>query len=247
MSGLDPSDELDHFVGPTSAWSETWEFRAAAADLSLAVVAAVVRRPAEGRVSYWAAVLGRSRPTVTVVEHEIEAPRVGLELRASGIWADHVCEEPHRRWTLGLEAFALALDDPADVVSSGRGLPVPLGFDLEWETPDPPATIRAQTDSGYIASGAAHGEVLVGEAVLDLDAPAHRLHRWGTGPAFPSWWSSPRRSGWGDAPWPVEPAATAYVVDALDQITQVVVGQVLTDSGPDAPGWASAHMALPEG
>jgi hypothetical protein len=241
-----PSDELDHFVGPTSAWTETWEFRAATVDLSLAVVAAVVRRPAEGQLSYWAAVLGRSRPTVALVEHEIDAPRVGLELRASGLWADHVCEEPHRRWSLGLEAFALALDDPLDLVSTGRGLPLALGFDLEWETPEAPAPIDSGLDSGYVAHGTARGDVQVGDAALTFDGPGHRLHRWGTGPAFPSWWCVPRGSGAGPIPCAIEPAARAYVTDTLDQVTEVVVGHVLVDDGPVAPAWSSAHMAPPE-
>ena len=240
---IGPEDELDHFVGPTSAWTETWEFRLAIEDLSLAVVATVVRRPTEGRMSYWAAVLGRSRPSVALVEHDIDAPRVGLELRASGLWADHICEEPHRRWTLGLEAFALALDDPADLITTGRGLPVPLGFDLEWETPADPWPIQSDVDTGYVAEGTAHGEVLIGETTLAVDGIGHRLHRWGTGPSFPAWWST---AGTGQAGAPrrqLDPVAEVFVADSLDVVTRVSVGTSSDDGGSGAPVWASTHMA----
>lgn len=243
MTGFGAADELDHHVGATSAWSETWEFRAATDDLSLAVAAAVVRRPAEGRISYWAVILGRSRPPVVLVEHDIDPPRVGLELRGSGVWADHICEEPHRRWSIALEAYGLALDDPADLVTTARGLPVAMGFDLEWLTPTDPVAIDDRSDRGYLASGTAHGELLVGDNVLVVDAPAHRLHRWGTGPPFPQWWSAPGRAGWGPPPGPVESAAHAYLVDAFDRTTSLVVGHLVSDAGTDAPAWRSAHVA----
>jgi hypothetical protein len=243
---FEAADEFDHFVGPTSAWTETWEFRASTEDLSVAVVASVVRRPAEGQLSYLSAVLGRSRPTVAVLEHEIDAPRVGLELRASGIWADHVCEEPHRRWSLGLEAFALALDDPADLVTTGRGLPVPLGFDLEWETPGGPSQIESAVDDGYLAEGVTHGEILVGDSTIVFDGIGHRLHRWGTGSAFPSWWCAPGDGGAGPPAAELDAAAEVHVIDRLGVVSRVVLGHALTDHGPVSPAWASAHMAPSE-
>jgi hypothetical protein len=240
-----PADELDHFVGPTSAWSETWEFRAATDDLSLAVLAAVTRRPAEGRVSYWAALLGRSRPTVALVEHDVLAPRSGLELRAPGLWADHVCEEPHRRWSLGLEGFALAIDGPTDLVTTGRGLPVPFGFDLEWETPDDPLPFDAPGDEGYLAVGAAHGQVQVGEAVLALEGPGGRVHRWGTGPALPEWWALPDDAGAGSPAHPIDVAAEVVLADSLGLVSAIAVGSALADDGPVAPAWSSSHVAPP--
>jgi hypothetical protein len=81
------------------------------------------------------------------VDRAAPLPRRGsLDLRAEGLWLSLVEEEPGR-WTIGLEAFALSVDDPADEV----GVPTPLGLDLEWE-------------SGWL-----HGEVLtdLGPAVVD--------------------------------------------------------------------------------
>ena len=40
-------------------------------------------------------------------------PRQGLEVRADGLWGELMCETPLEHWSYGLEAFGVALDDPA--------------------------------------------------------------------------------------------------------------------------------------
>ena len=52
----------------------------------------------------------------------------GVDARAQGLWLS-VTEESAGHWSVQLEAFALALDDPDDA----WGVPTPLGLDLEWE------------------------------------------------------------------------------------------------------------------
>jgi hypothetical protein len=52
-----------------------------------------------------------------------------------------------------LEAFGVRFDDEAEAAASDRGERVPVGFDLEWETPDRVV-----------------GEILLGRARYDLDA-----------------------------------------------------------------------------
>ncbi len=104
-----------------------------------------------------------------VVLHEPEAPRPragSREIRASGLWADAIEEERGQRWTIGLEAFALAVDHPDDAV----GRRVPIGFDLEWE--------RSGPDAGGQTPALVHGEVLVEADALDLDAVGW-WRRWG--------------------------------------------------------------------
>ena len=93
-----------------------------------------------------------------------------MEIRASGLWADAIEEEPGQRWTIGLEAFALAVDHPDDVV----GRRVPLGFDLEWERTGPDADGRTPAQ--------VHGEVLVEDDEL---GPGRRglVAAWGPGEA----------------------------------------------------------------
>jgi hypothetical protein len=86
-----------------------------------------------------------------VVREEVEAPRGrDFDVRGPGLWLSLV-DEGDGRWTIGLEAFALAVDDLDDE----RGDLVPLGLDLEWEAP-----------------GRVHGEVLVADDRWDVDEPA---------------------------------------------------------------------------
>ncbi|MCU1484556.1 MAG: hypothetical protein JWN67_1302 [Actinomycetia bacterium] len=85
-----------------------------------------------------------------VVRDDEAPPAVDGTIRAQGLWLSLVCETPGEHWSVGMEAFALAVDDPDD----DRGDLVPLGFDVEWEAP-----------------GHVHGEVLIDDAVIALDAP----------------------------------------------------------------------------
>lgn len=107
----------------------------------------------DDHVAYWTALVEEGEQVVTVAEEAIPVPRTStLELRTSGLWADHICESPDEQWTVGLEAFALRLDDPTDMV----GERVPLGYDLEFVGPPEHATVA--------------GEILIGQREIDLDA-----------------------------------------------------------------------------
>lgn len=87
-----------------------------------------------------------------LVVREVDVPAaVHGTIRHHGLWLSLDCEAPGAHWTIGLEAFALAVDDPDDE----RGDLVPLGLDIEWEAP-----------------GRVHGELLVGDEVHQLDEPA---------------------------------------------------------------------------
>ncbi len=85
-----------------------------------------------------------------IVVRDAEVPRARgsvLEFRADGLWVEFVCEMPGEHWSFGMEAFGLRVDDPAEEV----GERIPVGFDLEWETPDH-----------------VHGEVLVGRTRIQI-------------------------------------------------------------------------------
>src|SRR5689334_2154529 len=85
---------------------------------------------------------------LVVRDDALALPRVGLDVRGPGLWLS-VVDEGDGRWTIGLEAFALAVDDPDD----DRGDLVPLGLDVEHE------------------DGRLHGDLLVGDDVVALDVP----------------------------------------------------------------------------
>jgi hypothetical protein len=92
---------------------------------------------------------------IVVRDDEVPAPRRDdlLVVRAEGLWAELLCETPGEHWSIGLEAFGVRFDDEAEAAASDRGERVPVGFDLEWETPDRVV-----------------GEVLVGRARYELTA-----------------------------------------------------------------------------
>jgi hypothetical protein len=109
--------------------------------------------PESGLVRFDAAFSGEAIGDGLIVVRDTEVPRArgaALEFRADGLWVDFVCETPDEHWSFGLEAFGLRVDDPADEI----GDRIPVGFDLEWETPD-----------------AVHGELLVGRATIPVTAP----------------------------------------------------------------------------
>lgn len=182
------ADEGRHRPGADPSWEEAWDFDFTTATGDLGGYLRLALHPSGGVVWFWAALVGRHRPLVTVVDHDVAPPRgPGLDLRGEGLWADPVCETPLEHWTVGLEAFGVALDDPTEAYRSVRGDRTPLGFDLEWETSGGPRRLT-RTD-GYSLSCAVHGEVLVGPETLTFEGWGQRSHSWGRR----DWW----RGSWG--------------------------------------------------
>ena len=141
--------------------------------------------PNLGVAWYWACLVGEGRPLVTVIDHEVALPKApSLEIRADGLWADHIVETPFDHMTLGCEAFAISVDDPAEVYGDLRGDRVPFGFDLEWET-DRDGLYPWIGTTRYEVSCNVHGEILVGDETIDFDGIGQRDHSWGVR----DWWS----------------------------------------------------------
>ena len=185
--GLTVADERTHPPGAEEWWNESWYFDFATTDGSLGGYVRLGLYPNRGEAWYWACLVGEGRPLVIVVDHDVAPPRDGsLEVRAEGLWADHTVEAPFDHVTLGCEAFALGVDDAAEVYAgrAARGDRVPFGLDLEWDTDGaayayPPGTTR------YEVPCRVHGEILVGEEAIALDAVGQRDHSWGVR----DWWS----------------------------------------------------------
>lgn len=192
-----PADEQRHQPpSPMVAnWEESWYFDFALADGSLGMAVRLAFRPGENRAWYWAHLVGSGRPLVAVRDHDVDIPRGrNLEVRASGLWADFVCETPMEHWTVGLEAFGVALDDPREAYRGERGDVTALGLDLEWEAVDTgggggrPATEPGNEDANsgrYEQACTVHGELLAGNQRIQIDAPGHRYHAWGP----LDWWA----------------------------------------------------------
>jgi hypothetical protein len=130
-------------------------------------------------------------PLLRVIDLNVPVPRVGMELRTTGLWADHTCEAPLQQWTVANECFADALDHPDDLF----GTPTPYAVDLEWyatapvvaSTPEsfdalrnPIREIAPPINHGYEQRGVVHGVIELGGAnSMALDEwSATRWHRW---------------------------------------------------------------------
>jgi hypothetical protein len=181
---LTPADEREHPAGPERLWGESWYFDFADRDGTLGGYVRLGVYPNLGVAWYWACVVGEGRPLVTVIDHDVRPPKPGsLEIRADGLWADHTVEDPYEHLSLGCEAFAVGVDDPAEVYGDLRGDRVPFGLDLEWETDG--AVYPWIGTSRYEVPCTVHGEVLVGDEVIAFDGVGQRDHSWGVR----DWWS----------------------------------------------------------
>ncbi|MEW6474476.1 MAG: hypothetical protein AB1679_19655 [Actinomycetota bacterium] len=216
------SDEFRRSAGPEPLWADAWEIDFAGE----AGVGGFVRLsllPNQGVAWWWTSLI--TPRLVAVRDHEVPLPRGDLlEVRADGLWGELVCETPLEHWSVGLEAFGIAYDDPADAWGDEWGERLPVGLDLEWEaTAEPGGLPAAGPDPGpggvsYRQPGRVHGEILVG--------PDRRIALEGTG--FRSrasgeldWWSAPlrRRLAW------IGREDQVSVVDDPETVDRTVLGE----------------------
>jgi hypothetical protein len=177
-------DERAHLAGG-DGWWEAWQLDVAHAD-GVGVALLLTCAPALGLAWWWTHVILPDRPGPIVVrDHDVPLPRVGLEVRAEGLWGELVCETPLEHWTYGLEAFGVALDDPLDSLRGEIGERMPVGLDLEWEVDPAIGDPRERDGDGvqaYEQFGTVHGDVLVGRSRITIDAVGRRSHAWGVPP-----------------------------------------------------------------
>ncbi len=187
---ITPADERRHPPGAGREWEESWYLDFVDAGGGLAGYVRLTLRPAERTAWFWAGMVGGGPALVTVRDHEVPAPVAGgLEVRASGLWTELVCETPLDHWSVGLEAFGVALDDPLEAWGRERGDPWALGLDVEWEGAGEPVEL----EGGYWQGCAVHGDVLVGAERFALDGAGTRVHLWGDpGRAAASGWAAGR-------------------------------------------------------
>jgi hypothetical protein len=178
-----PVSDASNAANPSNAersWSEVWQLDAATDDgagLTVRLECFPVARVAW----FWTYLVlpDRSGPIV-VRDHEVTLPRQGLEIRAEGLWAELWCETPLEHWTYGLEAFAVALDDPSDALAGEIGERLPVGLDLEWEIAYAPH--GAPDDwpvASYVIPGIVHGDVLLGRERFEFDGRGEHGRSWG--------------------------------------------------------------------
>ena len=184
------SDEGRHLPGTEGVWGESWYHDFASTDGTYGGWLRLGLYPNLGTCWYHALVCGPDRQTVAVVDQEVPLPKEGsLEIRSQGLWADHIGTHPLERWQLSNEAFAVGVDDPAELYRPGgaRGDQVAMGLDLEWEAytpvydyPYPDGHLGAH----YEHAGIVHGELLIGPDRVPFEGRGERDHSWG----WRDWW-----------------------------------------------------------
>ena len=178
------ADEARHEPATDELWSESWYLDFFDPKRGIGGYVRLGLYPNLGRAWYWACVVGPDRPLVTVIDHDVKIPTApSLEIRTEGLWADYTVETPLDHVTVGVEAFAVGVDDPREVYGELRGDRIPLGFDLEWETDG--GTYAYPGVTRYEVPCRVHGEVLVGQERIELDGWGQRDHSWGVR----DWWS----------------------------------------------------------
>src|SRR5713101_4765115 len=182
---ISAGDERRHRPGPEPLWSESWYFDFASAHGTLGGFIRLGLYPNLGLAWYWAYLVGQDRPLVAVRDHEVDPPRGDLAVRGEGLWSALNCETPHDHWSIGLEAFAVAMEDPLDAYRGEVGERIPLGFDLEWEAHMP---VYPHAGVGrYQQPCDVHGLILLGAESIDFSGLGQREHSWGV----QDWWASP--------------------------------------------------------
>ena len=172
----DPAWERRHPGEP-----EWWSFDFWAPDASLGGFVGLVFDGAPRVAWYWAGLVGAGRPYVLVRDLEVSVPRLpaSRQVRSDGLWADVNCETPFEHWSLGLEAFGVAMEDSDEALGGERGDRTGLGLDLEWEA----AGGIIGGPGAYEQLCAVHGDILVGAGrsveAIGLDGHGWRRHGWG--------------------------------------------------------------------
>ena len=201
----------------------------------------LVVHPAADRSWFWAYLVGAELGVISVRDHEVPNGRrpEALTVRADGLWAELVCATPDDHWTIGLEAFGVRLDDPADGLRGEVGERLAVGLDLEWE------------------EGAVFGEILLGTDRIEFDGTGTFVHvagpaHWSTTPGveasigtdgLPTSVAMLRRTG--SVPVDVLAVVAVPFVDGPDPAHLVrVLGRWTDDEAHTVTGWldlAHAH------
>lgn len=178
------ADEHRHAPTGEHLWSESWYLDFFDPSRGVGGYVRLGLYPGLNTAWYWACVVGPDRPLVTVIDHEVPIPPGrSHEIRTEGLWADYTVETALDHVSVGVEAFAVGVDDPTEVYGDLRGARVPLGFDLEWETDG--GTFAYPGVTRYEIPCRVHGEVLVGAERIEVDGYGQRDHSWGVR----DWWS----------------------------------------------------------
>lgn len=175
MNGFPAADERRHDASNSEEWTFSFWNPALAGHV-------LVTRRADGLFDYAWGLWRRERPLLHVTETDIRSRGDGLLLKAPGLWAELVCDDPFGQWTVGNETHAVELDGADEALGRAYGVAVPIASDLEWY-----ATERAMPiDNGYSQIGVLMGDIETVNGVIAVpEVRSERTRRWTTRSALP--------------------------------------------------------------
>jgi hypothetical protein len=152
---------------------DEWVFATWSPDASVGAVSG--HRLVAGRAWYWSAVVRAGSPLLHLAEWNVVRRSDVFVVKAPEMWAEHHCVTPYEQWSIGNEAFFVALDDPDDALDRAYGTPTATALDLEWYASTEPDEIA----DGFSQTGVVHGRIeVLGVPAIDLaEAPAQRWRR----------------------------------------------------------------------
>ena len=184
-----PDFERGHRAPPADSgypWSEYHRLTVSGRDDSARPVVLATQvgcEPATGRACFQTLVWRAFEDPLVISDVEMPISAT-WEFRTSGLWADHICETPFRHWSYGLEAFALGIDDPSELLGRAMGHRLPLGWDMDFVSDEDPVFTTALSESAgsYHQQGTVSAELLFADGSLEIEGPAERSHGWGQEP-----------------------------------------------------------------
>jgi hypothetical protein len=191
--------EADDRDRPADADVDVFDLEFVATDLTLAGLLRLdIRRPA-GATRVLVTILRPGQDPVTVFDYDLPLATGAFEFRAPGVWVELCCEEPLDHWTVGLEAFGLAIPSAEVVTPASFGDRVPLGLDLDLDTLSAPEGDA----SSFSVEVRVHGEVLIAERTYEIEAVGTR-RRSVAGVRHPPQAGHPDLLGEVTVAWPIE-------------------------------------------
>ncbi len=180
-----PADEARHEPGPEELWNESWYFDAISGDRRIGMYTRLGLYPNLGVSWITACICGPDRPTLAVLDFAAPLPDgERLTVDAHRVHVEHVCESGLERFRVRMRATGEAHADASALLRGEAGDPVPLGFELSWETLGEPYAYRVATR--YEIPCRVSGTITVGEERIELLGVGQRDHSWGTR----DWWSA---------------------------------------------------------
>ena len=167
-----PTDELPHGTGVT----DEWLFAAWSPDAAVGLLSG--HRVTGSRAWYWSAFVETRHPLLHLAEWDVKVRADPFIVKAPEMWAEHHCVAPLEQWSIGNEAFFVALDDADEALGRAYGTPTATAMDLEWYAAGDPEPIA----DGFRQDGVVHGRIdVIGRNPTELsEVPATRWRRWRT-------------------------------------------------------------------